>query len=236
MINIKKILSLLLMTVILTPLLSESELQNNYYNIDNGLVFGYDRYGRKSSESSSESDSFSYFIRSLVLPGWGEYKLGYKKQAAVFLITDILLIGTAAGFNYYSNVRTDEYREYAQMYAGVDPSGKSDTYWLDISNYNNTLSYNESRNVKRFFAERYDDANDYWYWESEEYREKYDDIRISAENSNTWFYYSVGGIVLNHLLSALNASGKASSVTTELSQSFDKGGNLTNKLKLTYEF
>ncbi len=196
----------------------------------------YDRYGRTSKTKSGGNDGFSYFWRSLLIPGWGEYKLGYKKQAAVFLLTDVLMIGTAAGLNYYSGVRTDEYRDFAETYAGVNSSGKSDSYWVHISNYDNTLEFNEQRNIDRYFAERYTDEEDFWDWESDAKRERYDDIRISAENSDTWFYYTLGGIALNHFISALNASAKASAVKAQVTQTFDPEGNLTNKLTLTYDF
>jgi hypothetical protein len=90
-------------------------------------VFNYDRYGRTTKSRSKNSDSFGYFWRSFLVPGWGEYNLGLKKEAAVFFITDILLAGTAAGFNYYSGVRTDEYKDFAEIYAGVDRVGKSES-------------------------------------------------------------------------------------------------------------
>lgn len=199
-------------------------------------VCAYDRYGRTSKSKSGGNDGFSYFWRSLVVPGWGEYKLGYKKQAAVFLLTDFFLIGAAAGLNYYSGLRTDEYIDYAEMYAGVNSSGKSDSYWIHISNYDNTNEFNEQRNIDRYFAERYTDAENLWDWESDEKRDRYNDIRISAENSDTWFYYTIGGIALNHFISALNASAKASAVKAGVSQTFDAEGNVTNKFTLTYSF
>jgi hypothetical protein len=199
-------------------------------------VFNYDRYGRTTKSKSKNSDSFGYFWRSFLIPGWGEYNLGLKKEAAVFFITDILLAGTAAGFNYYSGVRTDEFKDFAEIYAGVDPVGKSEAYWIHISNYDNTLQYNEQRNIKRYFNERYDDESDSWDWESEDKRKQYDGIRISAENADTWFYYSIGGMALNHFLSALNASGKASAIKGTVIQSFDSEGYIKNKLTLTYDF
>lgn len=196
----------------------------------------YDRYGKKSKSGSGNNDGFSYFWRSLIVPGWGEYKLGYKKQAAAFLITDFFMIGAAAGLNYYSGVRTDEYIGYAEMYAGVNSSDKSDSYWIHISNYDNTLEFNEQRNIDRYFSERYTDEEDFWDWESDGKRDRYNDIRISAENSETWFYYTLGGIALNHFISALNASAKASALKAGVTQTFGADGKITNRLTLTYDF
>lgn len=226
----------LLIFLLISPSYADIYLKNNYEKIGGDISFGYDRYGRTKKSSSGGSDSFSYFLRSLVIPGWGEYKLGYKDQAARFLITDILLIGTAFGLNYYSGLRTDEYKDYAVMYAGITSSGKSDSYWVHISNYDNTLEYNEQKNVRRYFTERYEDDDDFWSWESADRRKKYDDIRISAENAGTWFYYSLGGIALNHFLSALNASGKASRIKAGVKQTLNERGQIRNQLNLTYSF
>ncbi len=233
--NVRKISFFLLLPAFVS-LWAETGLINNLDRIDNDLVLNYDRYGRASKSRSKDSEGFSYFWRSLLVPGWGEYRLGLKKEAAMFFITDIFLIGTAAGLNYYSGIRTDEYKDYAELYAGVNPSGKSDSYWIHISNYDNTLEFNEQRNISRYFNERYEDENDQWDWVSDARREKYNDIRVSAENADTWFYYTAGGIVLNHFLSGLNASSKASAVKTSVMQSFDSEGKIKNKLQLTYEF
>jgi hypothetical protein len=234
--NYVRTISFLIFLSALLSLYAESGLSNNLERIDNDLIFGFDRYGRASKVKSKDSDGFSYFWRSLLVPGWGEYKLGLKKEASMFLITDLLMIGTAAGLNYYSGVRTDEFKDYAELYAGVNASGKSENYWIHISNYDNTLEYNEQKNIYRYYVERYEDEDDQWDWVSDEKRDRYNDIRVSAENADTWFYYTAGGIALNHFLSALNASAKASAVKTSVIQSFDSEGHIINKLQLTYEF
>lgn len=229
-------ISALVLLASLFALCAESGIVNNLDRIGNDIVLDYDRYGRTAKKKSGDSDGFSYFWRSLLIPGWGEYKLGLKKEAGMFLAADLILIGTAAGLNYYSGVRTVEYKDYAELYAGVDPSGKSESYWVHISNYDNTQEFNEQRNVSRYFNERYENEKDLWNWQSDERRERYNEIRVSAENADTWFYYTAGGIALNHFLSALNASSKASAIKTSVIQTFDTEGKIKNKLQLTYEF
>ena len=208
---------------------------NNFYQLNKDMPFIRDRYG-KDKKSKKKADSFKYFIRSFIVPGWGEYKLGRKKEAAAFLITDISLIAIATGFKYYSGIREDDYKELAMLKAGVDPSGKDDRYWIDIANYDNTDDYNAQRNIDRDFANRYDDPSDYWDWSSTETRKDYDDIRISSEDGNTRFYYTIGAIALNHLVSAINASYKSPVIKTEIIQSLDNSGDIKHKLKFTYDF
>ncbi|MDA3838979.1 MAG: hypothetical protein PF574_08365 [Candidatus Delongbacteria bacterium] len=204
------------------------------FNKDTNFI--RDRYGKDKKGAKKRGDGFKYFMRSLAVPGWGEYKLGRKKEAAAFFITEVSLIAVAAGFKYYSGIREDDYKDLAVLQAGINTSGKDDRYWIDIANYDNVEDYNAQRNIDRDFSNRYDDPSDAWDWSSTTVRKDYDDIRISSEDGNTRFYYTIGAIVLNHFVSAINASYKVPVVKTEIIQSLDTSGDIKNKLQLTYKF
>lgn len=209
---------------------------NNFDRIEKDMPFIRDRYGKDKKGEKKKSDSFKYFIRSFLVPGWGEYKLGRKKEAAGFFITEISLIAVAAGFKYYSAVREDDYKDLAILKAGVDSSGKDERYWVDIANYDNVEDYNAQRNIDRDFSNRYDDPSDFWDWSSTSTRKDYDDIRISSEDGDTRFYYTIGAIALNHLVSAINASYRAPALKTEIIQSLNDSGEIKHKLMLSYKF
>ena len=104
------------------------------------------------------------------------------------------------------------------------------------AHYDNTDDYNAQRNIDRDFSNRYDDPSDYWDWSSTDARKDYDDIRISSEDGNTRFYYTIGAIALNHLVSAINASYRAPVIKTEIIQSLDNSGDIKHKLMLSYKF
>ena len=209
---------------------------NNLDKLERDMPFIRDRYGKDKKGAKKKSDSFKYFIRSFLVPGWGEYKLGRKKEAAGFFITEISLIAVAAGFKYYSAIREDDYKDLAVLQAGINPNGKDERYWVDIANYDNVEDYNAQRNIDRDYENRYDDPSDFWDWSSTSVRKDYDEIRISSEDGNTRFYYTIGGIALNHIVSAINASYRAPALKTEIIQSFDDSGDIKHKLKLTYKF
>ncbi|MDA3886549.1 MAG: hypothetical protein PF638_13225 [Candidatus Delongbacteria bacterium] len=233
----KKYISLLIIFSIMSVVYAQDIRPiNNFDKLERDIPFIRDRYGKDKKDAKKRGDGFKYFMRSLLVPGWGEYKLGRKKEAAAFLITELSLIAVASGFKYYSSIREDDYKDLAVMQAGIDPSGKDDRYWIDIANYDNVEDYNAQRNINRDYENRYDDPSDSWDWSSTTVREDYDDIRISSENGNTRFYYTIGAIVLNHFVSAINASYKVPIVKTEIIQSLDTSGDIKNKLQLTYEF
>ena len=235
--NLKHIVSLILIFSFASIIFAEDlKPFNNLDKLEKDIPFIRDRYGKNKKGVKKRGDGFKYFMRSFLVPGWGEYKLGRKKEAATFFITDLCLIAVAGGFKYYAAIREDDYKDMAVLYAGIDPSGKDDRYWIDIANYDNVEDYNEQRNIDRDYTNRYDDLSDHWDWSSTSQRTAYDDVRISSEDGNTRFYYTLGAIALNHLVSAINASSKAPPIKTEIIQSQDSSGGIQHKLKLTYNF
>ena len=233
----KHIISLILILSFSGILIAEDIVPfNDIGQLNKDMSFVRDRYGKDKKNAKKRGDGFKYFMRSFLVPGWGEYKLGRKKEAAAFFITELSLIAVASGFKYYSSIREDDYKELAVLQAGINPSGKDDRYWIDIANYDNVEDYNAQRNINRDYENRYDDPSDFWDWSSTSTRKDYDDIRISSEDGNTRFYYTIGAIVLNHFVSAINASYKVPVVKTEIIQSLDTSGDIQNKLQLTYKF
>ena len=221
--NCFKIL-ILLLTVLQLP------AENLPYELQNELsgqptANARDRRRKFVGGSSKKNDvKFDYFIKSLALPGWGEYKLGNKGQAYAFFTSEALLIGSVVGLYYFSTVRTDDYQDYAALHAGVKKGGKQDSYWISIGNYDNTAAFNEQKNQERNFGARYLEADEQWQWDSSTNRKKYDNVRIEAENLETLSYYAIGAVLANHLLSAMNASFLAGTVNLEVNP--DQEGEL----------
>lgn len=225
---------------------SSVNLSNNYQN----LKMDVGRSGRKSGRSGrlgrkslsrkkkkhDKNDRFTYFLKSLVLPGWGEYSLGKKNEALFFGSTEIALIAAAIGLDYYSGVREDDYKRYARVHAGVDNSGKDEQYWINLGNFKNVDEYNQYKTNRREFGSRYENAEDAWYWDSDKQRKKFDEIRISAEDAETYTYYAIGGLVLNHLASAINASYEAGKIVPKVSTTINKDNKVKSKLSVNYNF
>jgi TM2 domain-containing membrane protein YozV len=145
-------------------------------------------------------------LMSLVLPGSGEFYMGRRGQATAFFSSEIVL-WTGLLFNtLYADHLKDEYRTYAVQYAGVQLQGKDKQYWIDIGKYNSLYDFNEQRRRDRFFSALYpEDGNYFWLWDEENNRLRYDGKRIRAQEISNQDVYFYASILLNHLVSGINA-------------------------------
>jgi hypothetical protein len=99
-----------------------------------------------------------------------------------------------------------DYKNYAVQHAGVIRVGKNDQYWIDIGKYDNIYEYNQQRRRDRDIQAIYQDNTDYyWYWDNQSNRFYYDEKRIKTRQMEIRNIYFIGGIILNHVVSAINA-------------------------------
>jgi len=145
-------------------------------------------------------------LMSLVLPGSGEFYMGQRGQATAFFSSEIVLWTGLLLNNLYANHLNDEYRIYAVQHAGVQSQGKDKQYWIDIGKYNSLYDFNEQRRRDRFFSALYpEDGNYFWLWDEENNRLRYDGKRIRAQEISNQDVYFYASILLNHLVSGINA-------------------------------
>jgi len=145
-------------------------------------------------------------LLSLILPGAGEYYAGQGNYTAFFLTSEVL--GWAALFanQYYYRHLVSEYKTFARGHAGISPGGKSDRFWTDIGKFDNIYDYNTQRERERLFDELYELTPDnMWQWDSHENRLTYDGKRLHANDIDNQRVYFQLAIVLNHLVSGINA-------------------------------
>ncbi len=146
------------------------------------------------------------FLLSLLLPGLGERYAGRPGRAHFFLASEITLWLGYAGLTTYRDWRRDDYRSYAAAHAHVDLQGKNDSYFINISNYDDIDSYNAAKLRQRNLPAFYQDVEKYyWKWNSTAERKKFDDIRLSAEKADNRALFMLGAVVANHLISAIDA-------------------------------
>lgn len=154
----------------------------------------------------SEKNKGTAFVMSLVLPGWGQHYTKSHQKMYAFIATEVGLWMTYSGFELYSDWRRQDYRNYAARYADVDLNGKSDSYFINVGNFNNIYDYNAYKLQWRQLSEYYKDVDaHYWNWQSEKQREKFDDLRISSDTAHNRATLVLGLIVANHLISAVDA-------------------------------
>ncbi len=148
------------------------------------------------------------FLKSLILPGWGQYGSGDKTSAAVFALTELGFLGGMYGFHSYAVVKRDDYEAYAAQYAGVIGDHPHDFY-VDVGNWDRVENYNEQRLKDREFDRLYTSSSDSWDWDSYEHRVRMKKIRVQSDKAFNGVYYLAGGLVLNHLASAIHAGRSA---------------------------
>ncbi|MBD3224552.1 MAG: hypothetical protein GF313_07470 [Caldithrix sp.] len=168
-------------------------------------------------ENDAKKSVGKALLMSLVVPGSGEYYTGNRNHGLFFFSMELLAWGGLTANRHYSNHLMDEYRVFAVEHADVNPSGKDKQYWIDIGKYNDIYAYNEQRQRDRRFSDMYAETDvNYWNWQSKELRFRYDGKRIQASEIANREVYFFTAILLNHLVSGINAMRLARSHNREM--------------------
>ena len=159
-----------------------------------------------SQIETNEKLTLSPIVKSLVIPGWGQYSLDNRTHGNIFISSEILGFILATFCVVQSNNTEDTYLALASEHAGVTTSGKDYQYWVDIGNYNSIDDYNDEHLRWREFDNIYQ-LNDKWdwQWDSEDNRKKFEDHRIKSDKYALATKFVIGGIILNHIISAIDA-------------------------------
>jgi hypothetical protein len=163
-------------------------------------------------------------LMSTVLPGWGELYTGHTARAKGFMAAEAAIWLGYAGFTIQGNLRENDYKDYARVFAGVETDGGG-AYWDDVSDFvrsEGDASYNESirREARSLFPDdleaqrQYALANGYygslgWEWESQE---RFQEFRHLKHNSSVSFrsaFFMTGLAVLNRAISAIDSAWMA---------------------------
>jgi hypothetical protein len=181
-------------------------------------------------------------IYSLLLPGMGELYADAYDIGKYFTIADGILWGTYIGMSSYASWQEDNYKTYAGTYAGVDHSNKDEDYYATIGEYSSVESYNNQKALERNFDEMYDEQEYFWKWQTTDERKIYRDMWTSSEQTNNDLRFVVGGLILNRIISAINAARLVSSYNSSLkdemswnlSAGFDAMPNLPTSLSVRF--
>lgn len=144
-------------------------------------------------------------IYSLLLPGMGElYADGYS-SGKYFTIAEGTLWGVFIGMNTYANWQRDRYKAYAVTNAGITNEGKNADFYATIADYTSVGEYNDAQALNRNFEAMYNVETQYWSWPSTEQRRTYRGMWTSSEQTFNDIRFVVGGLILNRIVSAINA-------------------------------
>lgn len=157
-------------------------------------------------------------VYSLLLPGMGELYADAYDSGVYFTIADGVLWGTYVGMNVYANWQKDRYISYSQTNAGVSPENKDEDYYATIGEYLDIDQYNDQQAFEYNFDEMYDTETHFWKWNTSEERKEYRDMWVSSEQTFNDVRFVVGALLLNRVISAINAVRLVSKYNNNLSQ------------------
>jgi len=145
-------------------------------------------------------------VKSSLMPGWGESSMLYSERARIFRLSEILLWTTCIGAYTFSKHQQYVYQSFATEHAGVSATGKDRRFWVDIGNYDNRDDHNAEHLRFREMDELYEDTNaTQWDWDTKTNRHHYETVRIRSDRFALTGKFLIGGIVLNHIVSAIDA-------------------------------
>lgn len=152
--------------------------------------------------SAQESAKPKYTVlKSLILPGWGNYELGDKNTAYVHVATEIALW---AGYVYHGNLAKQEISDYkasAKAQLLLPNTSHSAEYYRLISRYNSYDDYIEFQRRQGAAVSSDLSADLRWRWKDEEARKAFNRQRIAAHETEKDVRYWLYGAALNRVLS-----------------------------------
>lgn len=157
-------------------------------------------------------------LYSLLLPGMGELYANRYDSGQYFTIADGVLWGVFAGFGIYGSWQEKNYKSFAETKAGVVLSGKDADYYANIGNYLNIDEYNAAMDLQGNFNKVYNAATHYWKWESNDQRREYRSMWTSSEQAFNNERFAIGALILNRVISAINAVRLVNAYNKNLNQ------------------
>lgn len=157
-------------------------------------------------------------IASAVIPGTGQWLLGDKTKAEIFLWLDGAIWLTYAGLSWYGNSKEHDARLFATNWSGANMNQETE-YYKALERYDNSEQYNidimrEARSLypdsvdaqKEYLAKYgyFDDAA--WDWDSDSSRFTYYYKRKSARTTLHQAGLILGATLINRLISCLDCA------------------------------
>lgn len=145
---------------------------------------------------------------SLLIPGLGQLRNGQRDKGLIMLGLEAAIWGTYLGFHGHANTLTDDYENWAEIYAGV-PGGQTDDFYQSLGRFDNSDDYFDSlRREARAFGEDDPDPlgeDEQWQWRSEQSRRDYQKLRADANSAYDRRDMMVLFAIINRALSIFDA-------------------------------
>jgi hypothetical protein len=172
---------------------------------------------------------------SLLLPGAGQYYAGAKGRAEAFIGAELAIWAGALAFYTYGNWKEDDYIRFAEKYAGIDPSGKNDEFFKNLTFYDNREEYNSAGRIINPSAPYYPNTRAYyWQWDDDERRLEYRNLRNASKTAFRKATFMIGMAVFNRILAGID-SFRAVKKAAEKIESKDEFLSSGDRLKFKFK-
>jgi len=158
--------------------------------------------------------------RSLVIPGWGAMHAGYRNVGLAFMVADAALWATVAVSSGQGSMRIHSSFDTAELYAGVDLSGRDDDFRKLVSNYSSSDEYNRLVVMREAASLYYGDFASYtayidrhslkgadtWNWTDQNQWDTYRALRKTSERAYQRARFAAAGLIVNRFAAAIVSS------------------------------
>jgi len=162
--------------------------------------------------ASAQSEPGKAMLRSLILPGWGQYTNQPDNWTVgkVHLAADIALISGYFGFSMHADRLNQNLITQSKHYAGADIKGRPLSFKFALARYDNLAEYNEqmlrTRNWDRLLA---DVPENQWQWQDESARNRYVDLINREDKARNQLPAIASLLVVNRVLAGVGAYRQA---------------------------
>ncbi len=158
---------------------------------------------------------------SLAIPGAGQFYLGKRDKAKVFVAVETAAWAGFIGFKVYSHWKKNDLINYAREHAGADLSGRNDEYLDLVGFYISTREYNALGRVSDPERPYLDESPaNYWEWQTDKERAVYRNLKNGSREANRRATFMIGIAVVNRIISTIDAIRDARRMERSLDDSF----------------
>ena len=197
---------------------------------------------------SSQLFSKGQAWRSLLMPGWGEIKLGHQNTGEKFMYADAGIWLSFFLINELKSSYYNTYRNYASSNADVNWNGKNDVFASHVGNFDSIDEYNIDGPWQFGPSFQLYDSSYNWNWctggnngdgtcindSDSNKRRKYDDWRYKSRNYEEIRDFTVAALLINRAISLFNVFRLQFS--DRISSEFKQYDNDEFVLKIFYHF
>ncbi|UCD95436.1 MAG: hypothetical protein JSU69_05135 [Candidatus Zixiibacteriota bacterium] len=144
-------------------------------------------------------------LLSFLLPGAGHFYLGEKGRGEVFAGGEVVSWAGFIGFRMYGDWKEDDYIKYAVEHADIDPSGKDEEFYKNLTFYDSRDEYNEAGRLYDYGPFYPADRSHYWQWDGDDSRDQYRDIRNASKSAYRKATFMIGVAVVNRIIAGIDS-------------------------------